>query len=427
MGKSSTLEQLKQYSLENVFSARVKKFQRLMRYKVREILLVSSIYDNYLFEEDGRLYELLREEYQNLNLSQAPEIIHVTTGLEALDLLQDKNNFDLVITTLHIEDTHPTVLARKIKEINKNLPIMLLAYDNRERKEIMVNYDTSVFTRVFIWGGDYHLLIGMVKCVEDELNIKSDTKNIGVQVIILVEDNVLFYSSYLPLIYTEIFKQAQRLIREGVNISHRFLRMRARPKIILCTTYEEAWEYFETYKEYVLGIIADNNFKKDGRRDPEAGLKLAAAVKAKHKDIPILIQTSDQTIAEKAEKVDASYLLKNSPRLLYDLRRFMLDHFGFGDFVFKTPAGTEVGRASNLKELAKKLTVSEDVEGDKIILKLQQAILTLPEKQRIVFNMRYFDEMSYEEMAEISGTSVGALKASFHHAVKKIEKFLRED
>ncbi|RKY94223.1 MAG: histidine kinase, partial [Ignavibacteriae bacterium] len=326
-----------------------------MRYKVREILLVSSIYDNYLFEEDGRLYELIREEYQNLNLSQAPEIIHVTTGMEALELLRGKNDFDMIMTTLHIEDMHPTVFARQVKELNKSLPIMLLAYDNRERKELMLNYDTSVFSRIFIWGGDYHLLIGMVKCVEDVMNVKNDTESIGVQVIILVEDNVRFYSSYLPIIYTEVFKQAQRLIREGVNTTHRYLRMRARPKILLCTTYEEAWEYFEKYKEYVLGIIADNNFKKDGHRDPEAGLKLASAVKAELKDIPILIQTSDQTIAEKAEKVDASYLLKNSPRLLYDLRKFMVEHFGFGDFILKTPDDKEVARASNLRELAKEL------------------------------------------------------------------------
>jgi CheY-like chemotaxis protein len=355
MSNSAKLDQLKHYSLENVFSSRIKKFQKLMRYKIREILLVSSIYDNYLFEEGGRLYELLREEYQNLNLSQAPEIIHVTTGMEALELLREENEFDIIITTLHIEDMHPTVFARQVKQLNESLPIMLLAYDNRERKELMLSYDTSVFSRIFIWGGDYHLLIGMVKCVEDMINVKNDTKSIGVQVIILVEDNVRFYSTYLPIIYTEIFKQAQRLIREGVNTTHRYLRMRARPKILLCTTYEEAWEYFLKYKEYVLGIIADNNFKKDGHRDPEAGLKLAAAVKAEHKDIPILIQTSDQTIAEKAEEVDASYLLKNSPRLLYDLRQFMMDHFGFGDFIFKTPDGKEVARASNLKELAKEL------------------------------------------------------------------------
>jgi CheY-like chemotaxis protein len=351
----TTLDQLKHYSLESVFSTRIKKFQKLMRYKIREILLVSSIYDNYLFEEDGRLYELLRDEYQNLNLSQAPEIRHVTTGQEALDLLKDKNEFDLIITTLHIEDMHPTVFAKEVKNAGINTPIMLLAYDNRERKELMLKYDASVFSRIFIWVGDYHLLIGMIKCQEDMINVESDTQNIGVQVIILVEDNVRFYSSYLPLIYTEIFKQSQRLISEGVNTTHRYLRMRARPKILLCTTYEEAWEYFVKYKEYVLGIIIDNNFKKYGVRDPEAGLELATAVKAEHKDIPILIQTSDPTITEKAKKVDASYLLKNSPRLLHDLRKFMMNNFGFGDFVFKTSDEREVARASNLKQLAERL------------------------------------------------------------------------
>ena len=357
MNSSPTLEQLKGYSLENIFSTRIKKFQNLMPYKISEILLVSSIYDNYLFEEDGRLYELLREEYQNLNLSQAPEISHVTTGAEAIALLKGKNKFDLVITTLHIEDMHTTRFANLVRNEGIQLPIMLLAYDNRERKELMQAYDATIFEKIFIWGGDYHLLIGMVKYLEDKMNVQSDTENIGVQVIILVEDNVRFYSSYLPLIYTEIFKQSQRLIREGVNVSHRYLRMRARPKILLCTTYEEAWDYFTKYKDYVLGVISDNNFSRNGERDPEAGLKLAAAMKAEQKDIPILVQTSDQTIGEKVKKIDASFVLKNSPSLLYDLRKFMMDHFGFGDFVFKTEEGTEVGRASNLKELADKLKI----------------------------------------------------------------------
>ncbi len=355
MNKPDSLEKFLQYPLENIFSNRIKKFQQLMKFKIREILLISSFYDNYLFEEDGRLYELIREEYQNLNLSQAPEIIHVSTGMEALELLEGENEFDLIITTLHIEDMHPTALAKMIKNKGIKTPIMLLAYDNKERKDLMLNYDTSMFERIFVWSGDYHLLIGMVKYLEDRRNVDSDTKSIGVQVIILVEDNVRFYSSYLPLIYTEIFKQSQRLISEGVNITHRYLRMRARPKILLCTNYEEAWSCFQKYKEYVLGIILDNNFKRAGKRDPEAGLKFAAEVKKHHKDIPILIQTSDQTIAEKAEEVGASFLLKNSPRLLHDLRQFMLDHFGFGDFVFKTPDGKEVARASNLKELAAKL------------------------------------------------------------------------
>ncbi|MCU0364343.1 MAG: DUF5752 family protein [Ignavibacteriaceae bacterium] len=347
---------IKEIKLENVFHARLKKFQKLMRFKIQEILLVSSIYDYYLFEEDGRLYELIRSEYQNLNLSQAPEITHVTTGEEAIELLKGEHNFDLIITTLHIEDTHVVKFANQVKDMGIELPIILLAYDNKERKELTTHYDTSVFERIFIWNGDYHLLIGIIKYIEDKMNVVEDTQNIGVQVIILVEDNVKFYSSYLPLVYTEIFNQSQRLIQEGINITHKFLRMRARPKILLCTTYEEAWRYFEMYEENVLGIITDNNFRHYGVRDLEAGLKFASAVKERHKDIPILIQTSDKDLEEKVKKIGASFLFKNSPRLLHDLREFMLDHFGFGDFIFELRDGTAVGRAANLRELADQIT-----------------------------------------------------------------------
>jgi CheY-like chemotaxis protein len=343
---------IKEMKLENVFHARLKKFQKLMRFKIQNILLVSSIYDYYLFEEDGRLYELIRSEYQNLNLSQAPEINHVTTGEEALELLKGEHEFDLIITTLHIEDTHVVKFAKQVRSLGVDLPIILLAYDNMERKELTTHYDISVFEKIFIWGGDFHLLIGIIKYIEDKMNVEADTQNIGVQVIILVEDNVKFYSSYLPLIYTEVFNQSQRLIQEGINITHKFLRMRARPKILLCTTYEEAWECFEKYEENVLGIITDNNFRRYGVRDTEAGLKFATEVKSRHKDIPILIQTSDQNLEEKVKKIGASFLYKNSPRLLHDLREFMLDHFGFGDFIFELRDGTAVGRAANLRELA---------------------------------------------------------------------------
>jgi CheY-like chemotaxis protein len=352
MGKIDQLQKLK---LENVFGTRLKKFQKLMRIKIRDILLVSSIYDYYLFEEDGRLYELIRSEYQNLNLSQAPEITHVTTGTEALELLRGENQFDLIITTLHIEDMHVIEFANEIRKEKIDLPIILLAYDNKERKELATHYDTSIFERTFIWSGDFHLLIGIIKYLEDRMNVESDTQNIGVQVIILVEDNVKFYSSYLPLVYTEIFNQSQRLISEGINITHKFLRMRARPKILLCSAYEEAWNYYEKYEKYVLGIILDNNFKLHGNRDTEAGLKFATAVNSRHKDIPILIQTSDQNLEAKVKKVGASFLYKNSPRLLHNLREFMVDHFGFGDFIFEMKDGTVVSRASNLRELAEQI------------------------------------------------------------------------
>ena len=345
---------------EKVFSDRIKKFQKLMRVKIREILLVSSIYDNYIFEEDGRLYELIRQEYQDLNLSQSPEITHVTTGEEAIDLATNENNFDLIITTLHVEDMHVIEFAQKIKKIGIDIPIILLAYDNQERKELVANYDTSVIERIFIWQGDYHLLIGIIKYIEDKLNVEHDTFTAGVQSIILVEDNVKFYSSYLPLIYKEIFKQSQRLISEGINLTHRFLRMRARPKILLCTTYEEAESYFEKYKEFVLGVITDINFKHLNVRDPEAGIKFSKHVKAYQIDIPILLQSGNLDFKVKAKNVGASFLYKNSPRLLHDLRKFMMDNFGFGDFIFKMEDGTEVARAKNLKSLEEKIRTIPD-------------------------------------------------------------------
>lgn len=336
---------------EDLFGKRIQKFQKLMRHKVRDILLVSSMYDNYLFEEDGRLYELIREEYQVLNLSHAPEITPVTTAQEALELLSTGNSFDMILTTLHIEDMHVIKFAQSIKQAGYNTPIVLLAYDNRERKDIVTNYDTSVFERIFIWMGDYRLLIGIVKYMEDRLNVENDTRVAGVQSIILVEDNVKFYSTYLPLIYTEILNQSQRLISEGVNLTHKFLRMRARPKILLCTTYEEAWTYFEKYKDYILGIITDINFKHHGERDPEAGLKFALAVKEQLADIPILLQSSNAGFSDIAKENGFSFLLKGSSRLLHELREFILNKFGFGDFVFQTADGKVVGRANNLNTL----------------------------------------------------------------------------
>ena len=355
--KIAKMDKLGLFSIEDIFSSRIKKFQKLMRYKIREILLVSSLYDYYLFEEDGRLYELIRQEYQVLNLSQAPEITHVTSGTEAVELLLQENSFDLIITTLHIDDMHVIKLAELIRKTGVKAPIILLAYDNRERKELVTNYDTSIFDRIFIWQGDYRLLIGIIKYAEDRMNVENDASAAGVQVIILVEDNVKFYSAYLPLVYTEIFKQSQRLISEGINLTHKFLRMRARPKILLCTTYEEAWDNFTKYQDFILGIISDSNFKHHGQRDPEAGIKFSQNVKANLKDIPILLQSSNPDFAEKAKAAGAGFLYKSSPRLLHELRDFMMNHFGFGDFVFQTPDGKEVARANNLKTLEEQLAI----------------------------------------------------------------------
>src|SRR5512135_1015495 len=190
------MAKIDEVEIQDIYGSRVKSFQKLMRFKIRDILLVSSLYDEYLFEEDGRLYELIRQEFQALNLSQTPDITHVTSGAEAIELALNEQQFDLIIATLHIEDMHVMKFAKTVREAGITAPIVLLAYDNRERKELVTNYDTSIFDRIFIWQGDYHLLLGIIKYVEDRMNVESDTAAVGVQSIILVEDNVSFYSSY---------------------------------------------------------------------------------------------------------------------------------------------------------------------------------------------------------------------------------------
>ncbi len=341
-------------------SASYQGFQSLMRYRIRDILLVSSLYDSYIFEEDGRLYELIRREYQGLDLSHTPEFTHVSTGREAIELASQENRFDLIITTLHVEDVHAVRFAKMVRESGLNIPIVLLAYDNREEAELVASHDVSVFERIFIWQGDYRILLGIIKYVEDRLNVDEDTRLIGVQSIILIEDNVKFYSSYLPIIYTEIVKQSQRLISEGVNLSHKYLRMRARPKILLCTTYEEAWSYFEKYEENILGVISDIDFMRNGVHDPTAGIEFAKNVKARLSDIPILLQSNDPLKEPVAKTVGASFILKDSPTLLYELRRFMIQYFSFGDFVFRMPDGKEVGRATDLSSLEAQLRIVPD-------------------------------------------------------------------
>lgn len=346
--------------VEHGYGTRFQGFQNLMRNRIRNILLVSSLYDLYVFEEDGRLYELIRNEYQGLNLSHSPEITRVSGGQEAIALARDENRYDLIITTPHIEDMPAYKLAEKLKASDLNIPVILLAYDNRELVDLVNHCDISVFNRIFIWTGNFRIIIAIIKHIEDRLNIEHDTRIVGVQSIILIEDNVRFYSLFLPILYTEILKQSQRLISEGINLSHKYLRMRARPKIILCSTYEEAWSYFEKYEDYILGVISDVDFIRKGKQDPKAGITFAKNVKKRHTDIPILLQSNNPNNAKLAEELDVSFLFKDSPTLLHDVRNFTITRFGFGDFIFKTTNGTEVGRASDLTSLDEQLKIVPD-------------------------------------------------------------------
>ncbi len=325
-----------------------------MRSSIRDVLLVSSLYDLYVFEEDGRLYELIRDEYQELNLSHPPELTRVSSGEEAIALAQEKR-FDLIITTLHIEDMHATTFARMLRKAELGVPIVLLAYSNKELSELILHHEAALFDRIFIWQGDFRLLIAIIKHLEDRMNVDHDTRLAGVQAIILIEDNIHYYSSFLPIIYLEILKHSQRLMSEGINLSHRYLRMRARPKILLCTDYDGAWETYEKYREYVLGIISDIDFQRNGRDDPQAGLEFARNVKSQHYDIPILLQSNLPENEKRALELGASFLLKDSPTLLHELRQFLVNNFSFGDFIFRMPDGREVGRAQDLLSLEEQL------------------------------------------------------------------------
>ncbi len=341
--------------VEHGYGSRFQRFQDLIRNRVRNILLVSSVYDSFILAEDGRLYESLLNEYIGLNLSDAPGITRVSSSSEAVSMLQGDKRFDLIITSLWVGDMHALEFAREAKNIVKDVPIVLLTYDARALNDLLDKYDVSDFDRVFIWQGDFRILLAIIKCIEDHLNVDHDTELVGVQSIILIEDDVRFYSSYLPLIYTELMRHTQSLISEGVNPAHRLLRRRARPKILLCDTYEEAWSYYERLHAYILGVISDMEFPRGGRKDPWAGVSFAEAVRESHPDIPILLQSRDPANRRVADKLGVSFLVKDSPTLLSDLSAFMKTNFSFGDFVFRLPDGTEVGRASDLRTLEEQL------------------------------------------------------------------------
>jgi CheY-like chemotaxis protein len=355
-----SLNDIDQLWEEHSYGTRFQGFQNLMRFRIRDILLVSSLYDSYVFEDDGRLYEMIRKEYQGFNLSHSPELTRVSSGIEALALAKEESRYDLIILTLHIEDMHALNFANLVKQSGLDIPIVLLAYNNSELYDLIKRHDVSLFDQIFIWQGDFRLLLGIIKMLEDKYNVEHDTKVVGVQSIILIEDNIRDYSTFLPLIYTEILKQSQNLISEGINLSHKFLRMRARPKILLCTNYEEAWEYYVKYREYILGIISDIDFERKGVEDPNAGLEFAKKVRLQYPDIPILLQSYLRENEQKANAIGASFLQKDSPTLLKELRKFMVRYFSFGDFIFRTPDGKEVGVAHDLRSFEEQLKTVPD-------------------------------------------------------------------
>ncbi len=334
---------------------RMRMFHDLMRYRVRHILLVSSLYDSFILTEDGHVNEALVRQFVDLNLSQNPDLTRVSSGAEALSVAKDYGGFDMIITSIQPGDMNAVELAEKVRDAGLDVPVVMLAYNNRELTEFLHRHGRGGIDRVYLWQGDVRILLAMVKDQEDRQNLAHDTGRMGVPAILVVEDNIRFYSSFLPVIYSELMDHSHRLITEGLNISQKILRMRARPKILLCESFESAWSYFQKYEENILGILSDFEFPMDGTLNRRAGVELVSRVHALRPDIPIVMQSSIPENEAVAAGLNASFLLKGSPVLLHRLRDLLLEQFGFGDFVFRMPDGREIDRARDLKSLVEKL------------------------------------------------------------------------
>jgi CheY-like chemotaxis protein len=322
-----------------------------MRHRIMDILLVATPYDSFVLEEAGQIGERVVGEFRNLDLHYGPGLTTVPSGEDALALVKEPSRFNLIISGLYLGDMTGAELARRVKALGLDIPVVLLAFDARELTEFTARHDLSAIEKVFLWQGDARILLAIVKYVEDRRNAVHDTQVMGVQVIILIEDNVRYYSSFLPAIYTELLHHSRRLISEGVNVSDKIMRMRARPKILLSGTYEEAWDAFSAFEDHVLGVISDIEFPADGVLSLHAGLDFAKTVRTQWPDVPVLLQSSNPAHEVAAAKVGATFLLKGSKTLLSDLGKFMTEYFGFGDFVFRTPDGVTVGTAHDLRSL----------------------------------------------------------------------------
>jgi len=336
-------------------------FHKLMSLRIREIMLVCSPYDKFMLEEDGRIDEQLFQEYMDLSLHYPPRFTQVSTADEATHSLENKY-FDLIILMLSVGEDTLVDLAETIKIKYPSKPVILLTpISTRETMERLGMKDSNFIDYIFSWQGNTSIMLAMVKLMEDRMNVDLDINNVGVQCIILVEDSVRYYSSYLPVIYETLFKQARSLMKEGLNEWEQTVRMRGRPKILLARSYEEALSLYEKYKKNVLGVISDIAYLKSGKIDNKAGLALCTHIRNENTDLPVLLQSSQLEHQKAAEKCNASFIYKHTKTLLKELENYIRTNYGFGDFVFRNPKTLEpVGYAKNMRDLQHQLIRLDD-------------------------------------------------------------------
>ena len=330
-------------------------FANLMNKRIYNVLLIATKYDAFMLEDDGRVDEQIFNEYTSLSLRYPPRFTQVTTEEEALAELKDRN-FELIICMPNMDNRDIFAAATEIKIHNPNIPIVVLTPFSKEVSKRIANEDLSAIDYVFSWLGNAELLLAIIKLIEDKMNAPDDTASVGVQIILLVEDSVRFYSSALPHLYKFVLEQSQMFAKEALNDHQRTLRMRGRPKIKLARTYEEAVRIFNQYRDNMLGIISDMSFMHDGVKDPYAGYKFGQYVRKTGLIIPFVLESSEASNKVYAKELGASFIDKNSKSYPQDLRKKIMQRFGFGDFVILNPqTKEEIMRIKDLKDLQKKV------------------------------------------------------------------------
>ena len=329
-------------------------FVDLMQKRICNVLLIANPYDAFMLEDDGRIDEKIFTEYAKLGLRFPPRFIQVSTNAEARKKML-YGDIDLVICMPAAENNDVFDIARSVKSHNPNIPIVVLTPFSHGVTRRMKNEDLSAFEYVFCWLGNTELLLSIIKLIEDKMNLEHDIRSAGVQMLLVVEDTIRFYSSILPNLYKYILNQSLAFATEALNSSLETLRMRGRPKIVLARTYEEAWSLYEQFADNTLGVISDCRFpiyNNSTQVDEMAGYKLLNCIRARDPYIPLIMESSEVARKELAWKCGANFVDKNSKLLNVEIRDLLSRYFGFGDFVFRDPATmNEVARIHNLKEL----------------------------------------------------------------------------
>ena len=376
-------------------------FANLMNKRIYNVLLIATKYDSFMLEDDGRVDEQIFNEYTSLSLRYPPRFTQVTTEEEALNELKNRN-FELIICMPNMDNRDIFAAASEIKVHYPNIPIVVLTPFSKEVSKRIANEDLSAIDYVFSWLGNSELLLAIIKLIEDKMNAPDDTASVGVQIILLVEDSIRFYSSALPHLYKFVLEQSQMFAKEALNDHQRTLRMRGRPKIKLARNYEEAVRIFDQYRDNMLGIISDMSFMHNGVKDPYAGYKFGQYVRKTGLIIPFVLESSEASNHVYAKELNASFIDKNSKSYPQDLKKKIMQRFGFGDFVILNPhTKEEIMRIKELKSLQKKVF---QIPDDSLVYHLSRNHFSRFFYSRAMFPpaevLKHVDVSDYKDMDE---------------------------